>query len=207
MTNIIEEFHKSYYNSLVWVNDTKWLGIPIAKLPLDLFLYQEMIYEIKPDVIIESGTFSGGSALFFASMLDLVNYGKVISIDISPQPNLPVHPRITYLNGSSTSNETIEKIRNFINPGDKVMVNLDSDHTKDHVLNELNLYSQFVTMESYLIVEDTNINGNPIYPEFGPGPMEAIDEFLQNNDQFIIDESKHKFLLSFHPRGFLKKIK
>ncbi|MCY8939154.1 CmcI family methyltransferase [Peribacillus frigoritolerans] len=207
MTDIIEEFHKYYYNSLVWAHDTKWLGTPIAKLPLDLFLYQEMIYEIKPDVIIESGTFSGGSALFFASMLDLVNNGKVMSIDISPQPNLPVHPRITYLNASSTAKKTLETVTNFINPGDKVMVNLDSDHTKDHVLNELKLYSQLVTVGSYLIVEDTNINGNPVYPDFGPGPMEAVDEFLQDNDQFIIDEDKHKFLLSFHPRGFLKKIK
>lgn len=206
MNNLINEFHKHYYNSMVWAN-TKWLGTEVLKLPFDLFIYQEIIHEINPDVIVETGTFGGGSALFLASMLDLINKGKVITIDIRQQPNSPSHPRITYMEASSTADETVRKVKSMINPGDTVMVILDSDHSKQHVLNELKLYGNFVTVGSYLIVEDTNVNGHPVFSDHGPGPMEAVDEFLQGNDQYIIDESKHKFLLTFHPRGFLQKIK
>jgi cephalosporin hydroxylase len=95
----------------------------------------------------------------------------------------------------------------MISPSDTVLVILDSDHSKQHVLNELRLYHSFVTEGSYLIVEDSNINGHPVLPQFGPGPMEALDEFLQENDDFVIDESKHKFLITFNPRGYLKKVK
>ncbi|PEB52879.1 cephalosporin hydroxylase [Bacillus pseudomycoides] len=207
MYNLIEEFHKYYYNSLVWATSTKWLGVPMQKCPLDLFLYQEMIYEIKPDLIIECGTHSGGSALFFSSMLDLIQKGKIISIDIAPQPNLPTHPRLTYLQASSISPEAIEKVRSMINPGDVVMAILDSDHSKNHVLDELRLYSKFVTIGSYLVAEDTNINGHPVLPNWGPGPMEALEEFLGENNEFVIDESKHKFFVTFHPKGFLYKVR
>jgi cephalosporin hydroxylase len=207
MGDFIKEFHKHYYASYVWLKNTSWLGVSILKLPLDLFLYQEIIYEIKPDLIIECGTYNGGSALFFSSMLDLINKGKVLSIDIKPEPNLPVHPRITYFTASSTSPEAIEKVKSMINPNDVVMVVLDSDHTKDHVLNELRLYNGFVTKGSYLIVEDTNINGYPVLPDWGPGPMEALHEFLKENNDFIIDITKHKFFVTFHPDGFLRKVR
>ncbi|MGI0534853.1 class I SAM-dependent methyltransferase [Bacillus pfraonensis] len=207
MGNFIEAFHKHYYDSLVWLTSTQWLGVPVAKCPLDLFLYQEMIYGIKPDFIIECGTYNGGSALFFSSMLDLIDKGKVLSIDIAPQPNLPTHPRLTYLQASSTSPEAIEKVQSMIKPGDVVIAVLDSDHSKDHVLNELRLYNKFVTTGSYLVVEDTNINGHPVLPDWGPGPMEAVTEFLKENNDFVIDESKHKFFVTFHPKGFLYKIR
>lgn len=207
MNNIIDEFHKHYYDSEVWARDTKWLGLPIFKCPFDLFLYHEIIFEIKPDIIIECGTYSGGSALFYSSMLDLIQKGKVLSIDIAPQPNLPVHPRLTYLHASSTSPEAMAKVESMVKPDDTVMVVLDSDHSKNHVLNELRLYSKVVTKGSYLVVEDTNINGHPVLSDFGPGPMEALNEFLKGNNEFIIDQSKHKFLLTFHPNGFLYKVK
>jgi cephalosporin hydroxylase len=206
MNLIIDEFHKLYYNSLVWQN-TKWLGVPIVKMPLDLMLYQEIIFEVKPDVIIESGTFNGGSALFFASMLDLINKGKIMTIDVSPQPNLPIHPRISYIKGSSLEDDILQAIEGFIKSGDVVLVCLDSDHTKQHVLNELKAYSKFVTKGSYLICEDTNINGHPVLPDHGAGPMEAVQQFLQTNNDFTIDESKHKFFVSFNLNGYLLKIK
>jgi cephalosporin hydroxylase len=206
MNLIIDEFHKLYYNSLVWQN-TKWLGVPIVKMPLDLMLYQEIIFEVKPDVIIESGTFNGGSALFFASMLDLINKGKIMTIDVSPQPNLPIHPRISYINGSSVADDILQEVEGFIKSGDVVLVCLDSDHTKQHVLNELKAYSKFVTKGSYLICEDTNINGHPVLPDHGAGPMEAVQQFLQTNNDFTIDESKHKFFVSFNLNGYLLKIK
>ena len=140
-------------------------------------------------------------------MLDLIGKGHVVSIDIYQQPNLPVHERLTYLQGSSTSKETIQKVQSMIKPYHTVLVILDSDHSKEHVLNELKIYHPFATLNSYIIVEDTNINGHPVFPEFGPGPMEALDEFLKGNSDFIIDSSKHKFFMSFNPRGYLKKIR
>jgi cephalosporin hydroxylase len=173
--------------------DTYWLGVPVLKCPLDLWIYQEIIFEVKPDVIIECGTFRGGSALFLAHMCDLVNNGRIISIDIEYREDRPKHERITYLIGSSTSEEIVRKVKSLIRDRDKVMVILDSDHHKEHVLKELKIYSKFVTKGSYLIVEDTNINGHPVVPDFGPGPLEAVEEFLKENKNFVADRTKEKF--------------
>lgn len=203
---VIKEFHRIYYNSDIWKN-TFWFGVPCWKCPLDLWIYQEILYEIKPDVIIECGTAHGGSALFLASICDLIGNGKIVTIDIKKYPNRPEHERITYILGSSTSTKTVEKIRKLIDHNDKVMVILDSDHHKEHVLKELRIYSNFVSKNSYLIVEDTNINGHPVLPEYGPGPMEAVEEFLKENKNFIIDKTKEKFLLTFNPKGFLKRVR
>ena len=202
--NVPDSFHRYYYDKQVWEN-TKWLGVRIQKLPMDLVVYQEILYELKPDVIVEAGTNYGGSAYFFASMMDLIGNGRVITIDIKEQPNRPQHPRITYLLGSSTAPDTIAKVRSLIPAQAKVMVVLDSDHSRDHVLNELRLYQAFVSPRQYLVVEDTNVNGHPVFRGHGPGPMEALDAFLEENRDFEIDQSREKFLLTFNPRGYLKK--
>ena len=208
--NIVNRFHKLYYDSPIfgktWEN-TFWFGVPVFKCPLDLWIYQEIMFEIKPDVIIECGTADGGSALFLASICDLINNGNVITMDIEDKGIKPKHKRIKYLLGSSTSKEIVEKVRSLVKNGDKVMVILDSDHHKEHVLNELKIYSKFVTKRSYLIVEDTNINGHPVVPSFGLGPMEAVEEFLKENKNFAVDKSKEKFYITFNPKGYLQKIK
>lgn len=206
---ILNEFHKLYYDSYkvsgTWSN-TFWLGIPTQKYPTDLWEYQEIMNEIKPDLIIETGTYKGGSALYLASICELLKKGEIISIDINKDANLPKHKRITYLTGSSTSDEILNKLRKKIKPRDKVLVILDSDHNKNHVLNELRIYSQLVTKGSYMILEDTNINGHPAFPDFGDGPMEALKEFVEENRNFVIDRSREKFYLSANPKGYLKKI-
>jgi cephalosporin hydroxylase len=206
--NVIDHFHRLYYGSPRRTRrNTFWLGFQAQKCPLDLWIYQEIIFETRPDIIIETGTASGGSALFLASTCDLMGRGEIISIDIEDKENRPEHPRIEYLLGSSTSEEIVEKVQALITGKDRIMVALDSDHHKDHVLKELQIYSKFVTRENYLIVEDTNINGYPVKPKFGAGPMEAVKEFLGMNDDFIIDRSREKFYLTFNPDGYLKKIK
>lgn len=182
------------------------MGIPVLKCPLDLWIYQEIIFKTRPDIIIECGTAKGGSALYLASVCDLVNNGRVITVDIEDNKDKPKHKRITYLLGSSISKQIIEKIKKLVG-NKKIMVILDSDHSKQHVLSELKIYSKFVTKESYLIVEDTNINNHPVLSNFGPGPMEALKEFLKENKNFIIDKEKEKFYLTFNPKGYLKKIK
>ncbi len=202
---VILRFHRFYYNSEVWLR-TFWFGIPTQKTPLDLFIYQEIVNEIKPNIIIETGTKYGGSALFLAHMLDILKKGRVITIDIEKE-KVPEHKRINYVIGSSVSDEVIRAVKAQIKNKQKVMVILDSDHHESYVLKELNVYSKLVTKGSYLIVEDTNINGNPVLPGFGPGPMEAVKEFLKENRDFIIDKSREKLYLTFNPQGYLKKIR
>ena len=208
--NEITQFHKLYYNS--WGEDATWrnmywLGTPILKNPFDLWIFQEIIHNLKPNVIIECGTKYGGSALYLASICDMEDKGKVITIDIEDQKNKPQHKRIHYLLGSSISEETHNKIDNLIDKDDNVLVILDSLHTKDHVLEELKNYSKYVKKGGYIIVEDTHLNGYPIAPFFGPGPMEAVMEFLKINKDFQIDKNKEKFLMTWNPNGYLKKVK
>lgn len=206
--NVVNSFHKLYHGnpSQTWLN-TFWLGIPVTKCPLDLWVYQEIIFKLKPDVIIECGTGKGGGALFMAHILDTLNNGKVISIDIEDVEGKPLHKRIDYLLGSSTSEGVVALVSGLIAGNEKVMVILDSDHHKEHVLNELRIYSRFVTKGSYVIVEDTDLNSHPVRPKFGPGPMEAVSQFLQENKDFVIDSTQEKFYMTFNPNGYLVKIR
>jgi len=204
---IVDDFHGLYYDANLsggtW-RDTYWQGIPTYKCPLDLWIYQEMIFKERPDLIVECGTANGGSALFLASMCDLAGNGEVVAIDIQSGER-PKHARITYLTGSSTSESIVAEVEKRARGKKSVMVILDSDHSKAHVLNELRIYSRFVTKGSYLVAEDTNVNGNPVLPGHGPGPNEAVKEFLAENSGFEADRSKEKFFLTFSPGGFLRK--
>jgi cephalosporin hydroxylase len=201
---VSESFHQLYYDSRVW-KDTHWLGVPVQKLPLDLWIYQEILYETRPDILVELGTAKGGSAFFFASVFDLLDHGNVVTVDIVAAGELPEHARITYLTGSSTAEEIVQRVRDLVGDGKRAMVVLDSDHARDHVLAELRLYADLVAPGCYMVVEDTNINGHPVYDDFGPGPMEAVTAFLEERDDFEIDGRREKFFLTFHPNGFLRK--
>ncbi len=208
--NIVVNFHKLYYYSSAykgtWKN-THWLGVPIQKNPMDCFVYQELINNIKPDYIIETGTNNGGSASFFATICDAINHGSVISIDIDKNVNLPYHERIAYLLGSSTDSDIINFIKDRVN-NKKVLVILDSDHSKDHVLKELEIYNNFVSIGSCIIAEDVNICGRPVIGTLDKeGPYEAVQEFLKNNFNFIVDDINNKFYLSFCDGGILRRIK
>lgn len=207
-TNILfDSFHTWFYYSEDASWKSSWLGVPIQKGPLDTWVYQEIIYETKPDVLVEAGTADGGSAFFFASIFDLLKRGRVLTIDIADQPGRPQNGRITYLLGSSTSDAIFQQVKNSIRPGEKVMVSLDSDHHKDHVLKEMKLYSSLVTPGNYLVVEDTDINGHPVLPRWGPGPMEAVEEFLKNSSDFIQDRSREKYGFTQFPGGWLKRVR
>jgi cephalosporin hydroxylase len=203
---VVDAFTDLYFtNSTRTWQDTQWLGTGALKCPLDLWIYQEILFERRPDLIIETGTMKGGSARFLASILDLLGNGRVITIDARHNPNRPVHPRVEYRLGSSVAPEVVEGVRESVAPGERVMAILDSDHTRDHVLAEMRAYAPLITPGDYLIVEDTCINGHPVYPEFGPGPTEAVDEFLSENDGFAVDESREKFFMTFNPRGYLRR--
>jgi cephalosporin hydroxylase len=130
-----------------------------------------------------------------------------VTIDIVDKPDRPQHPRITYLNGSSVDPAIVGTVAGMVNEDSTVLVILDSDHSHTRVLAELRTWHGLVGVGSYVIVEDSNVNNHPAHPRFGPGPMEAIDEFLTENDRFVVDETKHKFLMTFNPRGYLKRVR
>jgi cephalosporin hydroxylase len=201
MDEITWAFYRRYGETQVWW-DTHWLGCNVCKCPMDLWMYQEILFRTRPDLIIETGTFFGGSALYLASMCDLLDNGRVVTIDVKQWGVRRDHPRVQYLSGSSVAPEVVEQVKAAIGEGDRVMAILDSDHGKDHVLRELETYGPMVTKDCYLIVEDTP--AGQVIPGF-PGPAEAIDEYLASNNSFVVDPTCEKFLMTFNPGGYLKR--
>lgn len=208
-TERVTRFHELYYYRRLW-DTTRWLGVMTYKCPLDMWVYQEILAETRPDVVIECGTAFGGSALFMATIMAQMGVGRVISIDIQPQPNLPVHERITYLTGSTSDSATRDRTAELIRPGERVMLILDSLHCRDHVFAELELFWELVSPGCYLIVEDTNINGHPVYtdyaPDQGPGAYEAVEDFLKLGRPFERDPHRERLLMTFNPGGYLKRL-
>lgn len=191
----VDAFHDLYYRKRAsW--GLGWMGHNMLKWPADLFIYAELIHKNRPDVLIETGTYEGGSAQFYADCMERIGKGCVISIDNgSLKAVRPPHPRVLYLDGDSV--EMAGQLKEHIEPGWEVMVSLDSGHKKDHVLREMNAYADLVTPGQYMVVEDTNINGHPVYPEYGPGPFEALEEF--NDPRFTPDAMLAKrHLFSMH---------
>lgn len=199
-----------------------WMGRPIIQYPQDILAMQELIWLVKPDLIIETGVAHGGSCIFYASMLELLGgAGQVVGIDIEIRHHNkveiekhPMYKRITLLEGSSISDEIIKKVYEIAQNYNRVLVVLDSLHTHAHALRELELYSPLVKAGSYLVVFDTIIEDLPddFYPDrpWGKGnnPKTAVWEFLKTNDRFEIDHSiDGKLLITVAPDGYLKCIK
>ncbi len=200
---LIDKYHNLYYDLGIY-QFTEWRGVKIYKYPSDVWLYQEIIFKHKPDVIIESGTLYGGSALFYANLFDLIGKGEVITID-NKKRNISKHPRIKYIISDSIDINLIHKLREKCK-NKSVMVILDSDHHKKHVLREIQLYGDLVTKGQFLIVEDGCINNHPVYKNFGEGPYEAVESFMQKNNDFKIDKKiENKFLFSQNTNGYLLK--
>jgi cephalosporin hydroxylase len=201
----INRFHRLWYEKRRAYKAAHFLGTRLYKCPLDLWVYQELIWELHPDLVVETGTLHGGSALFLGSMLDLIDHGEVISVDVRERHGRPAHPRVTYVQGSSTDPEIVNQIGQRARGSGAVLVILDSDHRRKHVLDELRAYGPIVTSGSYLIVEDTNVNGHPASKDYGPGPWEAVEEFLAETDEFLVDRTREKFLMTQNPGGYLRK--
>ena len=195
--------HSMYYRSVI--RNTRYHGVQILKSPLDLWIYQELLSRDPVDLVVETGTFNGGSALYLAHLMDQLGRGRVLSIDIDFDESWPKHPRIEYLTASSVAETTIQKVHRAAADADRTMVILDSDHARDHVLAEMRAYADLVSIGSYLIVEDGNVNGNPVFVDHGPGPQEAIGAFLAERRNFVVDKDQEKFLLTMNPNGYLKR--
>lgn len=208
---LIDRFNRLFYHGLdgkelYW--SMQWMGVQTLKCPMDLWIYQEILHRTRPEVIIETGVYSGGSTLFLANLCDLLGTGSVVACDttLSKVPGeVRAHPRIELVEGSSVDPKIVSTIAARCR-GRRTMVILDSDHAKAHVLQELRTYGPLVTPGCYLICEDTNVNGHPSLPEHGPGPYEAVQEFLTDNPGWRVDSSCERLLVTFNPSGYLLKV-
>jgi cephalosporin hydroxylase len=216
-TNLIMAADKYDYNYL-W----SWMGVPIIQLPADIMATQEVIWATKPDVIIETGVARGGSVLFMASLLELIGKGKVIGVDIDIRAHNretverhPMSKRVVLIEGPSVASETVAKVIEQIPQKATVMVVLDSDHSRDHVLEELRCYAPMVTEGCYLVVADTILghldegqtprNRSRVWLK-GNEPLAALNAYLQETDRFEIDGVLNgKLILSSSPGGYLRR--
>lgn len=185
-----------------------WRQVPLIKFPTDLWAYQEIIFQTRPSLILEAGTFLGGSARFFADVMGLfcASGAHVVSIDTHVHPGrAPAGEGVQYIVGSSTDRGVLEKVGELVR-GERVMVVLDSDHHREHVLRELEAYAPLVTHDCYLVVEDTCVNGNPVLSDYGEGPAEALAEWLPAHPEFKIDPRRVKFGITTNAGGWLRRL-
>lgn len=198
-----------------------WLGLPFIQMPQDIVVTQEIVWETKPDVIIETGIAWGGSIVFYASLMQLIGKGEVVAVDLNLYDHVaeqimsyPFSNRIHLYKGSSTDQNIFDKIKAHVNSGQKVMVLLDSNHTHEHVLDELRLYAPLVTQGQYLVVSDTVVEDIPVQSHrprpWGPGnnPKTALRQYLTETERFEVDEYiNSKLLLTYTPDGYCRCVK
>ena len=199
-----------YHQDEVHFEKMRWMGIPILKNPLDLWIYQEILWDVKPEIFIEIGSLSGGSTAFFCHLFDILGQGEVLSLDIDRSTFQVEHPRLTCLTGDCSSPEIVEEVHRLAR-GKKTLVLHDGDHRKDPVLRDLRLYADLVTVGSYLIVEDGVVDVfDRRHSKLGwdkPGPLAAAREFLEEDDRFEIDQERERYLITYSPGGFLRRVK
>lgn len=213
-SGVINQFHALWYSSAA-IGQVRWQGHQVLKNPLDLWIYQEIIFSHRPDVLIETGTHRGGSALYFSMIAQLSELPmEVVTIDINPKIDFDASAnRIFPIVGISTTSSTFAKVESHLRMRQRefgrdlrIMVVLDSDHSRENVLEELRLYAPLVTPGLYLVIEDTNVNGHPVFAQHGSGPYEAVTEFLREHPEFCADRECEKYLLTFNPNGWLKRL-
>ena len=206
----------SFHNRLVY--EPTWMGIPIIQMSSDIVMVQELLWKVRPDVVVETGVAHGGSLILSASILELLGKGKVVGVDIEirkPNENAiksrPMSKRIELIQGSSVDSVTVAAVRQHIKEGNKVLVILDSNHSYDHVLKEMELYSPLVSTGSYLVVMDgvqemlaDNPTGNLKWKK--DNPLRAIHKFLSVRKDWVIDKTYVRLEATYCPDGFLKKL-
>jgi cephalosporin hydroxylase len=187
------------------INKTSYFGIKTLQSPNDFWVYQEIIYKTKPDVLIEIGNYFGGSTLALAHIFDAMGHGRIIGLDID-QTKIPElvtsHPRITLIEGDAC--QSYDQVKALISSDERVLIIEDSSHTYENTLNILRLYSRFIKPNGYFIVEDSICHhGLSVGPN--PGPYEAVESFIEEGADFDIDREQESFLITWNPKGYLKR--
>lgn len=185
---------------------TTYCGIDALKCPLDFWVYQEIIFERRPDVIIEIGTNQGGTLLALAHFCDAIGHGKLIGVDInqaSVHETVRAHPRVLLVEGDACS--VFPEVRDLVPTGASTLIIEDSSHTLENTLAVLNTYGRLSQPGDYFIVEDTNIGHGLMHPDFTTGPYEAVEAFLQEHAEFERDRSRESFLVTWNPGGYLRR--
>jgi cephalosporin hydroxylase len=200
------EFVDAFWRSLAW-QTTSWLGHVTTNAPNDLLAYQEILVECRPDWVVETGTGRGGRALFLATVCDALDHGRVISIDPQADPHRPVHPRITYVLGAPASPEIVEQVGRLAGDAPRAVVILGLRGRKRRIAEQFAAYERFVPPGSYVVVEQTVVNGHPVWPSHGPGPLEFVKDVLNTRDDFSPDPTRERFGTSLSPTGFLKRLR
>lgn len=205
---VAQAYHRWYYESGVHFR-ISWEGVPTLKSVQDLWIYQELIWELQPSVVLEFGSYRGGSALWFARVLDAIGSGRVICVETDVDrvdDRARFHPRVNLWSGRSTDPDIVDELAR-LRSSDAApwFVILDSDHSFSNVLAELEAITPFLRSGDRVVVEDGNINGHPVRPGWGPGPFEAVEEFHRRHpDAYLVDrQSEEKFGWTFAPSGFL----
>ena len=208
----------NYHQREIVGKQCSWLGHRALKNPMDAWIYQEILFEVKPDIVIEVGNKVGGSTLFLAGICELMGHGRVIAIDRDHSNFTAFHPRIELITGSSDSPDVLAKVRAKCEGGEKVLIIHDAGHTKEMVLRDLRNYSSLVSQGSYFIVEDTVLgvpgfawdsNRQVVGPFVAPNkntPLQAVEQFLTENRDFEVDESRERYILTMCYRGYLRRV-
>ena len=197
-----------YHHREILHDRCTWMGVKALKNPCDAWIYQEILHEVRPDVVVEVGSNEGGSTLFLAHLLDLIGHGSIVSVDIDRSRFHVKHPRISLVTGDSSAPETVAQVAALCE-GKRGLVIHDADHNKEPVLRDLRAYHRFVAVGSYLIVEDGIVDlfrpGDGL-GWFAPGPLAATEEFLREFPQFAVDMERERYLLTYNPKGFLRRV-
>jgi cephalosporin hydroxylase len=212
---IIDAFHLLWYERRqrrTW-RDTTWLGLSLQQCPADLWVYQELIARVRPEVFVELGIKAGGLTHYVASLFELVHggdrsTGRVVGVDVditAATKTVGSHPRVDLLAGSSIDQATFRAVERTC-AGRPTMVLLDSDHTEKHVRAELELYHRLIPIDGYLIVNDTNIGGHPALDWKESSPWDAVHGFVADHPEFIIDRDCEKHMLTVCPDGYLRRV-
>jgi cephalosporin hydroxylase len=197
-----------HYHKDILFDEVTWMGLEARKNVLDAWVYQQIIHDQRPEIIIEIGNAAGGSTLYLAHLLELVGRGEVIAVDIDHSHFQARHPRIHTVTGDSAAPETLTRVSELAR-GRQGLVIHDGDHSTAHVLADLRAYAEFVQVGGYFIVEDTIIDLFKAGDGLGSvnGPLGAVELFVREDPRFEIDAKCEKFVLTFNPRGYLKRVK
>lgn len=218
LRELARQWTRAAWQRELWQSNT-WLGFPILQWPTDVVVMQQIIFDQRPRVIVETGTHRGGSAVYYASLLRLLGGGRVVSVDIEIPDQVrqaiagsPLGDMITLVRGDSKAPQVVTEVRRLVGEESNVLVMLDSNHSRAHVLAELRSYRGFIPVGGYLVAMDTICHDLWDLPHGAPewredNPLLAVKDFLREHPEFEADRSREQFLVTYAPGGFLRRLR